>query len=185
MSFSKLLPEQEQDVHMETASDGDEFETAAECTQLACSKPWGKGRPRSSSFKGSYAEPDSDPEIVTLDSSSQEELEIVFENVGDDSGQSTTHSEIMERHRNREYGFRRNVEATSRYAGGRFRGGNINVGNRYHDRDQEAHRREERERRDHHGRRDRDEHHDRAERDRPDSRRGYTRLQFRGRFPRN
>ena len=92
---------------------------------------------------------------------------------------SQGHSEIMERHREREYGFRRNAEVTSRYAGGRFRGGNINVGNRHHhnDRDPEVQRRDERERREQHGRHERHE-------DRPDSRRGYTRLQFRGRFPR-
>ena len=77
------------DVHMVTASDGEDFETAVECTEVAFSKPFGRGRPRSSSFRGSYAEPDSDPELVTLDSSSQgsqEELEILFENVGNDSG---------------------------------------------------------------------------------------------------
>ena len=89
---------------------------------------------------------------------------------------SQGHSEIMERHREREYGFRRNAEVTSRYAGGRFRGGNVNVGNRHH-RDPEVQRREEHERREQQGRHERHE-------DRPDSRRGYTRLQFRGRFPR-
>ena len=78
-----------------------------------------------------------------------------------------------------------NTEATSRYAGGRFRGGNVNVGNRYrHDRDQEVHRREEHERQERHGRHERHGQQERDEHDRPDSRRGYTRLQFRGRFPR-
>ena len=103
--------------------------------------------------------------------------EWVFSNIV--RGQSTTRSEIMERHRGREYGFRRNNEATSRYAGGRFRGGNVNVGNRYHEHGHEDQRHEDRHQ--HHGRPDRQE---RDGHDRPDSRRGYTRLQFRGRFPR-
>ena len=67
------------------------------CKKYTASKTTSsRPKPRSSSFKGSYNESNQDneeddprplPEVITISSaSSQEELEVVFENVGQDSG---------------------------------------------------------------------------------------------------